>query len=544
MLDYNELDLNNKTFIGKVLEIDIDNRTCYVYIPKLMIGLPGNKIIKNKYPVNSTTAKIITQDKINILDTITKTNIIKTIARDKDEPMPAIGSNVEIEFFNGNINNAYWGKFNPDGNYDIIEEEKYKKIFTIKINGIDLDIKNDDIIEFNIPEIYSVNVVQSDHKKKIIIGDSININDKIGNIESYIYNLQSNMTDLIKEKIDSYINNINSKIIDFSNNHKSHLLFNETNSTLTSYINKLNNIDNSLSSINKLNNIILNILSNYDSIYTKTTIYKKLLLDKPSIIPILKSNNLMFDDASVDNKTKELFNNYLQNPELCEDLNILNENLSTTKEYNFIYQNTQVKTAIGEIASEIVLPTEDELKEAYSKEKSVDDEEKANLQLIPISYHENKELSLMNEIKLNYFLKSQDVYINIGRIDFTLTLLYLKETPESKSGKYIGLLNNLYEAKSSKSIDSLLDLDKFDFNITLDGSQVYAHKIEDNSWIIDTSKVPVDIVDYNSIKNDLKIKFNSDNIISSVFNVSYNYDNYSYSQVFNNTNIEIEDASL
>jgi len=153
----------NRYFIGTVKAYDASKRTVDVFIPKLMGLLPESR-------ADSSSLTDCGKASIDIKYNKTiKTSVVFTArAEDKDASMPDIGSKVRIRFIDGIITNPIWSKFNINGDYKIIDSEKYPKQFSFKIGEKQIDVNSEDTINIVLPEGCKVIELndKNDSKKK------------------------------------------------------------------------------------------------------------------------------------------------------------------------------------------------------------------------------------------------------------------------------------------------------------------------------------------------------------------------------------------
>lgn len=158
-------------FVGEVLDINISNRRVAVHIPKLMQGIASDLKIES---VSPTMDKHVTNiEGPTPSNTVNIRNSIWVDSLNYDEPLPTVGSKVLIFYLDNNPHNAFWEKFNPNNDYEVIEEERYPKYFTFKINGNIVDVHKDDTIELNFPENMDVLIRQNNKVKTIDINSGI-----------------------------------------------------------------------------------------------------------------------------------------------------------------------------------------------------------------------------------------------------------------------------------------------------------------------------------------------------------------------------------
>ena len=162
----------NETYIGTVLKIDKENRRVGVYIPKLMPTLYSGDATEYKYPTNSGLNVDLTN--VNISSTVTKTNYMWVKGENADDPLPDIGSKVRIVFLDESPRLPYWRKFNYNGDYSVIEEERYPKLINLQVNNHELEVNTADEILLEVPDYYSIVSEQQEKTKKISIQDNFN----------------------------------------------------------------------------------------------------------------------------------------------------------------------------------------------------------------------------------------------------------------------------------------------------------------------------------------------------------------------------------
>lgn len=184
----NGIDLEKSRLIGTVLVVDSANRKLGVYIPKLMPAIDGS--IKKSY--NVATNNGIELPKLNnmVSTTVNKTNYIWVRNWDSEEAMPDVDSKVEVVFIDGDIRQAFWKKFNPNGDYKVIESEKYPAYSTLSITngktGVSETIKKDDIIAISIPDYFTINKTEDGKTHNFLITETAiaNINETINAMQN------------------------------------------------------------------------------------------------------------------------------------------------------------------------------------------------------------------------------------------------------------------------------------------------------------------------------------------------------------------------
>lgn len=156
----------NQSFIGIVKGYDLEARTVDVFIPKLMPTVPEGR-------EDITTMTNLSSNNINISynSNITQTSTITARAKDMDLAIPEIDSRVTIEFLDGIATECFWDKWNINGDYQVIEEEKYPKQFSFRLNDKQIDVNLDDEIVINFPNIEKIILSEDPNNKKRKIFD-------------------------------------------------------------------------------------------------------------------------------------------------------------------------------------------------------------------------------------------------------------------------------------------------------------------------------------------------------------------------------------
>ena len=141
----------NQQFIGIVKSYDAKLRTVEVFVPKLMPTIP-----ENREPVKTITN--LSNNNIDLLysTNITQCSTITARAFDMNEPMPEIESRVIIQPIEGMSYEFFWYKWNVNGDYEVIEAEKYPKHFSLNINDRKIDVSLSDDIEIKFPDAREV----------------------------------------------------------------------------------------------------------------------------------------------------------------------------------------------------------------------------------------------------------------------------------------------------------------------------------------------------------------------------------------------------
>lgn len=143
----------DEKFIGVVKAYNTTTRELDVYIPKLMPAIPEDR---EATEISTNLAMIPDNIGIKYNTNIKLVSTVKIPAKDMDQEIPKVGSRVIIEFLDGNPQKGYWSKWNYNNDYEIIDEEKYPKYFSIKLGDKELDINKEDKFEITLPDDFSI----------------------------------------------------------------------------------------------------------------------------------------------------------------------------------------------------------------------------------------------------------------------------------------------------------------------------------------------------------------------------------------------------
>lgn len=271
----NELNVVDYFYIGKVMKSDPITRKVYCYIPRLMMGLSESNIYSKK--MTSKKNNIRNKDELNISDTISKTNIFAVPAIDMDEPMPKPGSLVYVWFIDS-FENCYWEKYNRNGDYQVIDEERYPKIINLSINDKSIDVNDSDNIQIEVPEDF-----------KIIVSEDKETKTKKFKLE---YNPENGYTlDQMRECIDTLSDNIGY----FTDLQRTTVISSLNtllrNNTLTEVPNLSSHITDDIEYVGTLNNIVKMrevltkdkyLITTYNTINDIYETYSEWLVDNPT----------------------------------------------------------------------------------------------------------------------------------------------------------------------------------------------------------------------------------------------------------------------
>ena len=116
-------------------------------------------------------------------------------ATDTEESLPNVGSKVLVWFLEGNIRYAFWKKFNVKGDYEVIDEEKYPRVFYITVNGQQFEVNEDDKIELKLPDNYKIVKSQADKTKTFTIEPVSDLEERVKILENNIGHPVQHTTD-------------------------------------------------------------------------------------------------------------------------------------------------------------------------------------------------------------------------------------------------------------------------------------------------------------------------------------------------------------
>ena len=174
--------VDTEMYIGTVYSYDVNTREIEAFIPKLMPAIAeGRDKIKYMTNLGSTSLNNVLY---NNYITIKSTMTIK--AYDKDEAMPEIGSKVAIFFLDADITRPYWTKFNMQGDYEVIESEKYPKRAYLKIGSKQITINNDDLIKIELPDNYKVILIEDGKTKTFKLTPESDIAVRLMSLENKV----------------------------------------------------------------------------------------------------------------------------------------------------------------------------------------------------------------------------------------------------------------------------------------------------------------------------------------------------------------------
>jgi hypothetical protein len=150
-------------FVGEVLDFDRQSRRVSVYMPKLMPGIGGD----SQFSSQTQTSSNPNVSGLNYGQTVRVRNSMWVEPYDFEEPLPALGSKVLVFFIDGNPKSGYWDRFNPNNDYQVIDEEKYPNLFTLRFSGSTVPLRKDDVLAIDFPEDFSSVLTQDGKSKRV-----------------------------------------------------------------------------------------------------------------------------------------------------------------------------------------------------------------------------------------------------------------------------------------------------------------------------------------------------------------------------------------
>ena len=159
--------------IGTVLSYDEKSRELICYVPKIMSGLPSERLVETQVQTNGNFRNITGYT--NYKPTLKIRNGVKLKSWDTTSKIPKTGVKIEVKYFEGYPKLGFWKDgFNPDGQLEVIDKEKYDKLFKLKVGNQSVDIYNDDnlTLEFNSDKVI-LNKNEKDSLFRINIPDEI-----------------------------------------------------------------------------------------------------------------------------------------------------------------------------------------------------------------------------------------------------------------------------------------------------------------------------------------------------------------------------------
>jgi hypothetical protein len=152
-------------FIGIVLETDVLTRRLGIYIPKLMPAISESSSYSSEISTNSNNAFI---EGVKYNTTLKVKNTIWAAPWNVDFKLPKPGSKVIIYFIDDSPKSVYWFPFNSNGDYEVLDEEKYAKVINLKVGNSNIEVFEEDSVNLNLPSNFSTTYFDSADKQKEI----------------------------------------------------------------------------------------------------------------------------------------------------------------------------------------------------------------------------------------------------------------------------------------------------------------------------------------------------------------------------------------
>lgn len=574
-----------ETYIGIVLDINKEKRYCYVFIPRLMMGLPDNIIVNNEYPIENFN--IINKTELNLAKSITKTNVLKVYSEDIEEPMPLKGSLVQIYFLDGNPRYGYWEKFNPNGKYQVIEEERYPKRFTIQLNNKIIEVNDTDTLKINIPEDYKITYEENEKIKTINILDNKELSNSLYNLKQYVQSLQNNVEFIVKmqknttsEKI---LNNYQSLVAKYSDKTfiqatLDYILIRlqyleKSNLTLEEIIYVSTEIEQKIKTIEELVDMyfkycLANSNDDWDSKYgllsndgaKNEILYKynklinndhKLLEDEIAAIKqklnTLRTISVYFEDLLLQEKSNivgTVFN--IPNKRLLIDTYLTKYPFTDYKDVNQTINDDDITTI--ELNRKAAIENET----IYFNVN----EETIESSVGCVSIHSDPDISYNNQLSVESYIETQKIYLNIINIDFDVILI---ANTEDETKFLMAVVDTTEYHQNTKNNSQILP-DKVELTITTqDGTSLFVKSAQGeideenvNGWVISTEELTIEDLENEETPSDksyitfdanteltITMTVNDDIIRRRVLNYN-NYTDFITSDIDDETSEEIE----
>ena len=204
-------DLLKQTFIGTVLKVDRENRRVGVFIPKLMATMYDSEAQDYNYATNNGIA--LNNLSTAISNTVEKKNYLWIKPRERSNGLPDVGSKVLVKFLDGNPRLGYYCVWNINGDYKIIEEEKYPELFNLEIDA-DRAIKKGYDVKINFPQYFNTTAYTDDENHEITYNVNENFSFYKGTkLQTVINNLQKSVEFVEKKYIAEFLVTIMSRNI-------------------------------------------------------------------------------------------------------------------------------------------------------------------------------------------------------------------------------------------------------------------------------------------------------------------------------------------
>lgn len=154
---------NSLYIVGIVKKYNTATREVAVFIPKFMPIVPENREDiqeMTNYGNNTLNSSIQYSSKV------TKSSYIWAMAKNVDEKMPKIGSKVLLTFMEGDIESLYWEPFNPNGDYQVLDDEKYDNLISFQLGNLSTQLSEEDSLRVQLPDDFDCTMRSDDSKTK------------------------------------------------------------------------------------------------------------------------------------------------------------------------------------------------------------------------------------------------------------------------------------------------------------------------------------------------------------------------------------------
>jgi hypothetical protein len=258
-----------KPYIATVMKTDPDERKVAVFIPNLMPTMQAQKSQSYSIPTNNgLKLQALTK---NVSATVTKTNYVWVRNWYKNDPMPKEGSKVIVYFLDGNVLLGFWKKFDPNGDFEPIDSEKYKKLFGFSVNGSEDDVYDSDSVSISMPSNFKAIISNSGKSKSVSIQENYSFY-KGDDITKAINDLQKSVEYLSKKTADTMLAGLSA--IQYSSVTDSDLKA-KIASDIEIGKSKISNSDN-LSEANDFYETYLSLASSEANLFSSYSSYKQL----------------------------------------------------------------------------------------------------------------------------------------------------------------------------------------------------------------------------------------------------------------------------
>lgn len=134
--------------IGIVKGYEASTRRLKVYIPKFMPAIPEDQ--EDQTGMTNYGGNTISSS-ISYASQITTISYVWAYPKIYTEKLPKEGSRVALFYLEGNPERLFWEPFDPNGLYEVIDQEKYDKLATLHLGNKYADIYEDDVLTINLP---------------------------------------------------------------------------------------------------------------------------------------------------------------------------------------------------------------------------------------------------------------------------------------------------------------------------------------------------------------------------------------------------------